>query len=87
MVTDPEAHVLGLLVPAGQQIEMSVLKPSVSGQHCGSEEHSSGDLGIAVDRALVSVEGANVLVNVSVYALHRPGRVCIKVQGDAAALY
>ena len=86
-VTAPEEHILGLLVLSGEPVELPVLKRGVSAQHCGGAAGSSGNLGTAVEQALAAVEGANVLINASVYTRQRDYRVCVEVRGDAAALY
>ena len=87
VTTLPEGHVLGVLVPDGEEIELTVLERGVSGQHCGSTAGSSGDVGEAVNEALAAVAGANVLVDASVYTRQRLDRVCVEVRGNAAALY
>ena len=85
--TAPETHLLGLVVPNGERIELLILEADVSARHCGKEPGSSGDLGSAVDLALSPVDGANVLVNASVYTRQVGARLCVEVEGDAAALY
>ena len=85
--TTPEKHVLGLLVPDGERVGLTVLERGVVAEHCGSSAGSSGNLAAAVESALASVGGANVLIHTSVYTRQRWDRVCVQVRGDAAALY
>jgi hypothetical protein len=85
--TNPEKHLLGLVALRTEGLRIHVLERGVRATHCKTAFHASGDLGGAVEDAVSQVEGADVLVNASVYAHQTGSGVCVEVVGDAAVLY
>lgn len=76
------------ILPVSRPIR--ILQPDVRRRHCSGRLSEAGDLGEAVDRAIASVPGANVLVDVSVFyqpVLHPYGvELCVDVVGDAGVV-
>jgi hypothetical protein len=84
--TTPEKHSLGMVALQPEGLRFHILERGVRARHCKAAFGSSGDLGEAVEEAVSQVEGAQVLVNASVYAHQTGTGVCVEVVGDAAAI-
>jgi hypothetical protein len=64
-----------------------VLATDVAASDCGAWLHPYADYGAAVERAISSVQGANALVNVSLFAQeYFAFKICVHVRGDAVVL-
>jgi len=86
LTTVPEKHRLGMIALESEGLHIQILERGVRARHCKAAFGSSGDLGEAVEAAVSQVDGARVLVNVSVYTHQTPSGVCVEVVGDAAAI-